>query len=162
MRKTLFLVVIVTLAMLAISPVFAKDRSNIHIGVEFGNPTLVAIFRLNILDLRLGYDFTGIATDNGGNFIYLAADLRIVDSYPISGPLHFFLCAGIFTELVMSDGGGENVFGIRIPVGLSLLLFNDKVELFAEIAPTFGLIPRLEFRNGDFQGWIGFTFALPV
>ena len=146
MRKKLVLALLISVIALAASPVFARSSlSGMRFGVEFGNPSVVGILRFSMIDLKIGYDFTGLANNVGGNFLFIAGDIRVVNNYPLTGPLNFFLCAGAFVELMMREGGGgDNIFGLRLPVGINLLLFNNAVEIFVEIVPTLGIIPALE------------------
>ncbi len=56
--------------------------------------------------------------------------------------------------------GDDTSFGLRVPVGLSLLPFPTfPIEFFAELAPGIGLIPE---TDAEFGAGIGVRFYVPL
>jgi len=52
---------------------------------------------------------------------------------------------GVGGRLRLQDAnGGNSLFGIRVPLGVSLLFSKAPVELFAEVVPILDLIPRTD------------------
>jgi hypothetical protein len=155
MKRVCGIVIVLLLLVLGGSTLFADSR----LGLEFGNPTWVVIWRPAPLDFRLGYDFTGLLSETTGNFFFLSADIRAIDSYRLVDFVHFFLGVGVYTK-VTTGAQVDFELGARIPVGLQTFLFSGQLELFVEIAPTVALLPTLS-ALGDYQGWFGITIPLP-
>ena len=65
-----------------------------------------------------------------------------------AGSFNFTLGVGLFTNVVFYDETEFNL-GLRIPVGVNILLVKDVFEIFFHVAPSFGgdLLPALEFRD---------------
>ncbi len=70
-----------------------------------------------------------------------------------AGSLNFFVGAGFFTKVMFGNDEdfGFNA-GLRIPVGVNLYLAGRFVEIFAQVAPSFGLkiLPTLDFDTPFF------------
>ncbi|HQH26751.1 MAG TPA: hypothetical protein PLP17_05085 [Oligoflexia bacterium] len=64
---------------------------------------------------------------------------------------------GIGPRLTFSDEEHEEdtTFGLRFPIGLSIPLKRDPLEIFAEIAPGMDLAPDAEF---ELEWGVGFRF----
>ncbi len=154
MRK--FRVIFIALILLLVFTAVANARQ-VRIGIEAGNPSLVLIIRPAPFDLKFGYDFTGLATGGGGNFIHLSADIRLIDSYRLIDFLHFFMSVGAYVQIAT---GQEFDVGARVPVGVQAFLLDGNIEIFAEIVPTFGFLPAPSVFQ-VWQGWIGVTLPLP-
>ncbi|MCG8479739.1 MAG: hypothetical protein MI724_11630 [Spirochaetales bacterium] len=61
---------------------------------------------------------------------------------------------------VTNTYGDDTSFGLRVPVGLSLLPFPTfPIEFFAELAPGVGLIPE---TDAEFGAGIGARFYIPL
>jgi hypothetical protein len=81
---------------------------------------------------------------------FIANDYKIIgltfDAVPLSFPFvkgdaasfKFNLGAGIFANTVLSEKFNINC-GLRIPVGFSLFLGKEVLEIFTHIAPSFGV-----------------------
>jgi len=131
-----------------------------RIGIEAGNPSVVLIVRPAPFDFKVGYDFTGIATGGGSNFLHVSADVRLIDSYRLIDFLHIFLSLGAYTQLTFAESTVQLGFGARVPVGLQAFLLNGNIELFLEIVPTFDFYPSLKAFK-QWQGFFGITLPLP-
>ena len=128
-----------------------------RLGLEFGNPSAVIIYRPSNFDFKLGYNFA-----SGSEFLFLSADYRIISGYQLVDFVHFFLGVGGYGAFYSADrGGGDGQIdiGARIPVGLQAFLFGPTVELFLEVAPTVLFFPSIDAFN-EFQGWVGFTILI--
>jgi hypothetical protein len=150
-------VVLVCLALvcLATTSVSAagKGKGSLRLGLEFGEPLAVIIIRPAPFDFKIGYDFA----DNG--WLFLSADYRIVSGFQLIDFLHLFLSAGVYTQIYF-DRDDPVDFGLRVPVGLQVFLINNVLEIFLEVAPTIGFVPRIE-AFPSWQGYIGFTVLIP-
>ena len=156
-KKTRVLALALILIVAASSLVSARQT---RIGIEVGVPSVVLVFRPSPFDFKLGYDFTGLATGGGTNFIHLSADIRLIDSYQLIDFLHLFLSLGAYTQLTIETGALGFEVGARVPVGLQAFLLNGNIEVFFEVVPTFGFFPTLEAFK-QWQGWLGLTLPLP-
>lgn len=153
-RTILFICLLLTAA--ALQSVSAYGYRSSRIGFGVGTPNAVFIYQPAPFDLRGGYDFT-----EGSQFLFLSADWRPAGHIHINGPFHFYFGIGAYAKLY-PEAEAENLFegGTRLPVGLSLLFFENVVELFVEIAPGFDLYPKPAFSADPVQVWAGLTFAM--
>ena len=144
-----------------VSSLYAYSPGSSRLGVGFGLPNYVIIYRPGNFDFKGGYDFT-----EGNEFIYLSGGYRFVNQQPIAGPLHFSLGAGAFGKFTFGNDDSEDdssddvVGGFNIPIGASLLFFDDFAELFVEVAPGFDLYPKPSFTNDPLQMWAGITLRI--
>lgn len=128
-----------------------------RIGLEFGNPGGVLIYRPSAFDFKLGYNFA-----SGSEYIHLSADYRIVSGYQLIDFLHFFFAVGGYGSFYLEDREDDGQFdiGAHIPVGLQAFLIGSTLELFVEVAPTVRFFPSIEAFQA-FHGYIGFTIRIP-
>jgi hypothetical protein len=85
------------------------------------------------------------------NSMYVHADYWIIDkSLEYEYPLDWYL--GLGGALGIS--GGDAFIGVRVPVGL-LYPFEQRWELFGELAPVVGLVPDVGFA---LNGGIGIRY----
>ena len=146
----LFTIVMVLLALGAVGA-SAKGRSNLRLGLEFGNPNAVLIIRPAPFDFKIGYNFAA------PGYLFFSADYRIVNAYQVVDILHFFLGLGAYTNIYFEPT--DFSLGARIPLGLQIFLIDNVVELFLEVAPTVGFLPALT-AFPEWQGFIGFTILI--
>jgi hypothetical protein len=59
---------------------------------------------------------------------------------------------GLGPRFEFRDDGENDMFGIRVPLGLTFLLDSAPLELFAELVPVFELSPN---TDSDLDGGIG-------
>ena len=73
-----------------------------------------------------------------------------------AGSLNFTLGAGLFANMIFDDDLGFDG-GIRVPVGLNMLLGRDVFEIFFHVAPSFGLsfIPSIGLSDAFFPVALG-------
>jgi hypothetical protein len=150
------LVVSFALVLAAAALASADGLRGSRIGLEFGNPGGVLVYRPSNFDFKLGYNFAD------PKYGYLSADYRIISGYQLVDFLHFFLSVGGYGAVYTEDrGGDEGTFdlGAHIPIGLQAFLFGPTVEIFAEVAPTVRFFPSIEAFQ-DFHGYIGFTILI--
>ncbi|MCL2479142.1 MAG: hypothetical protein FWF22_06555, partial [Treponema sp.] len=76
-----------------------------------------------------------------------------------AGSLNFTLGVGLFTNMVFTSDPGITG-GLRIPVGLNLLLGKNVLEIYTHIAPSFGLtlLPDLGLSYPFFPLALGVRF----
>ena len=95
------------------------------------------------------------------DIIGLTLDAQAV-RYPFTdlgaGTLNFTLGIGLFANAVFSDDDTGFDAGLRVPVGLSLMLFRDGLEIFFHVAPSFGIHLLPSFGTSD----PFFPFALGI
>lgn len=122
------------------------------VGIMLGEPTgIVAKYWFNRLwsvDGAFAWSFTQ------GGFFYTHADLlyniyNILESQNFSLPVYVGVGARLlFGGLTLTN----NIFGIRIPVGVNFILRQLPVDLFVEVAPGIDLIPDSNFSFGGGVG----------
>ena len=96
------------------------------------------------------------------NIIGLTFDLQPV-LVPIStfstGTVNFTMGIGLFTNVVFDD---ENTFngGLRIPIGINILLARNAFEIYTHLAPSFGIhfLPSLGLASPFFPLALGARF----
>ena len=102
----------------------------------------------------------------GWGVIFAAGDLRLVDNRQIVGVLHGSLGIGLYGKLYPegrdSDGSVEFDGGTRIPVAASVLLLDDFLEFFVEVAPGIDLYPKAQLSDQPVQLFAGFTIQLDM
>jgi len=68
-----------------------------------------------------------------------------------AGSFNFTLGAGLFATMVFADDRGFNG-GLRIPVGLNILMARKVFEIYGHVAPSFGVhfLPSLKLSSQPF------------
>ena len=127
-----------------------------RVGLGFGLPNAVLVFRPVPWELKAGYDFT-----DGKEYVFGSLDYRFVNSRPIVEDIHFSLGIGGYTKLLLPEDDNATIEGgIRLPVGVQYLLLNDFIELFLQISPGLDFYPKLRFSDQPVQVWLGFTLQV--
>jgi hypothetical protein len=154
------ILVIVFIAVIAATPLFAQfqGRSN-RLGLAAGIPNGVLVYRPAPFDIKAGYDFT-----EGQQYIFIAGDLRLVDNRHMTGILHGSLGIGLYSKLYPEGNEDEEGFtvdaGARIPFALSILLMQDFLEFFVELAPGIDFYPAPRLSSQPLQLFAGLTIQL--
>ena len=162
MKHRRIIVFLVLLTVIAATPAFAQFRGRSdRLGLAFGIPNGVLVYRPAPFDLKFGYDLS-----DGNEYIFAAGDLRLVDNRQIVGVLHGSLGIGLYGKLYPegrdSDGSVEFDGGTRIPVAASVLLLDDFLEFFVEVAPGIDLYPKAQLSDQPVQLFAGFTIQLDI
>ena len=115
-------------------------------------PGALLSFRLDSYPAVFGL---GFSTGGGSFSLGATADWWLYNASLIS-ILSLYVGPGVYLDLNIYDGNVAFGAGVRVPVGLQAWII-EPLELFFEVAPTFGL------KNGDFpafgvQGAVGFRF----
>ena len=156
-RTVLWIVVLVVVA--GVMPLFAQYRGAPNrLGGAFGTPNGVLVYRPAPFDVKIGYDFTA-----GNEYIFLSGDLRLIDNRAIVGVLHGTFGIGLYGKLYPAIDSGDEIdfdWGSRIPVGLSVMLLNNFLEIFVEVAPGIEFYPRLQLSDQPIQIFAGATVEL--
>jgi hypothetical protein len=158
--KRQVVLIMVLFAVVVASPLFAQfqGRSN-RLGLAAGIPNGVLVYRPAPFDIKAGYDFT-----SGNQYVFLAGDVRLIDNRQMVGVLHGSFGIGAYTKLFpegrKSDGDIEFDAGGRVPFALSILLLDNFLEFFVEIAPGIDFYPKPQFSNQPIQVFAGATFLL--
>lgn len=155
-RRIVVVAGVVLATMLSATPLFAQSG---RLGLASGIPNGVLIYRPPSLDFRFGYDFTP-----GQQFVFVSGDWRFIDNRPIVGVLHFSVGVGGYGKFFPQGRKDSDTFnadwGIRVPGSLSVLLFENFLELFLEVAPGIDLYPRAQFSTNLVQFFGGFTLEI--
>lgn len=158
-RRVLILTAL--LAVLMTIPAFAQFRGGpSRLGAALGIPNGVVVFRPSPIDLKFGYDFT-----EGQEFVFLSGDLRLIDNRNLAGVLHASFGIGAYGKFYPggrddSESAAAFDWGARVPVALSVLLLDDFLEFFVEVAPGIDLYPRAQFSSQPIQVFAGMTVQL--
>jgi hypothetical protein len=88
------------------------------------------------------------------NTLGLTADFWFLDPVLSSfgaGSINFFLGGGLYGNLLLVQDGGKSSFsgGVRLPLGLHLLLSRNVFEFFVQAAPSIGLRFYPDFGGAD-------------
>jgi len=140
-----------------------KQREGFGIGVIVGEPTGLSLKKwindTQAIDMGLAWSFSE------NDSLHLHADflLHTIDLLQDSaarGDLPVYVGIGGRLKLKEDNhGNGRNdhddLFGIRMPVGISYLLEDAPVEFFGEIVPVFDVAPDSDF---DLNAAIGARF----
>ena len=132
---------------------FAIERKNFGLGVMAGDPTgITAKFMIDNysgIDAALGWK------TSGDSEFYISSDylFHIYDLVKIPEKI-FPLYFGGGLRFIDRDKK-DNKFGIRIPVGVEYLFFNNSLGAFGELVPILDLTPDTEF---DLEFGIGIRY----
>ncbi|QQO08258.1 hypothetical protein [Breznakiella homolactica] len=105
----------------------------------------------------LNWNFSGST-----NMIGLTADYWILNP-KIAGPLNFLLGGGLYANFLFSSDDFDFNAGIRVPIGVNLLLARNFFEVYGYVAPSCGVRFYPDFGFDDFffpvalgvRFWIG-------
>jgi len=150
----------VLLALVAASPLLAQTRrGSQRLGLAAGIPNGVLVYRPAPFDVKFGYDLT-----EGNQYLFLSGDIRLINNRELVGVLHGSFGVGGFGKLYPEgrdgEGGVDVDGGARIPFALSVLLLDDFVEFFFEIAPGIDFYPKAQLSDQPVQIFAGFTLEL--
>jgi hypothetical protein len=147
--------ILIILILLVLSSALFAQGAGTRLGFGVGEPNMVLIFRPSPFDLKIGYDFT-----EGNEFLFVSGDFRIIDTRWIASIFYVSLGIGGYLRFVDMTEEPSIEGGARIPVALQILLLDDFLEFFVEVAPGFDLFPRAQLAEDPVQYWIGFTLQL--
>ena len=141
MRKLLF----VTASALAAS----GSVSGIGIGIIAGDPTGISLKQwLNdktAVDAGIGWTFSGEDSFHL-HADYLIHNFEILENGKMKGSLPIYYGIGGRYRYEEDDGGGDSVFGVRVPVGISYIFPEAPVDIFFEVVPVLDLFPDTELE----------------
>ena len=160
-RYIVYTLLAATLLGAAATPASAQDDKYFGLGFIIGEPTGIdaKLFLNNTNALEFGAAWS---LDNDEAF-HLQADylwhrynlIKLNNQDEL--PLYF----GIGARMVVRDDddfpgdSGDDIFGIRFPVGLDYLFYNYPFDIFAAIVPILDVAPDSDF---DLEGCIGARF----
>ena len=150
MKRIIFFITFIIVFFISLFSVSA-----LRLGLEVGNPAAVIIIRPSPFDFKIGYNLAGFLGE-GGEFIHVSGDYRIIDSYKLIDFLHVYLGIGAYVQISMGGEESELSAGARIPIGLQAFLLGKTVEIFLEVVPTV-----IDFPWQNPQGFLGFTIKTP-
>jgi hypothetical protein len=153
-RKLVFAMVTGALLAASAGTTLAQDKQ-VGLGFIIGEPTgidfKVFLNKTNALQFALAWSLND---ENDlhiqGDYIwhrYDVVDLNNGDQMP----LYF----GVGGRVVLIEDPGDDVVGIRFPVGLAYIFTDYPFDVFVELVPTLDLAPDTDF---DLEGAIGARF----
>ena len=130
-------------SLLSISAQASESWSGLGIGIIAGSPTGVTFknWTSETTAIDLSAEWTTSSNDQFHiHADHLIHDFNMIKADGIAGSLALYYGYGGVIKL--NEGKKKDtVLGIRVPVGLSLLLNKQPVELFIEVAPTLEVVP---------------------
>jgi hypothetical protein len=130
-----------------------KGKDGIGVGVMVGEPTGLSLKKWieasHALDAGVAWSFSENASLHfHGDYLFHRFDILSIPELSGALPIHYGL--GFRIKLKESNQGrGRNnddaMIGVRIPVGVSYLLPDVPIDVFAEIVPVFDVAPKSEF-----------------
>lgn len=128
----------------------AQSQPRIGVGLILGEPTgLSAKYWLSdahAIDAAAAWSFDeNDAFQLHGDYLWHRYEWLMPKNIRGTLPVYF----GIGARLKLQDEGGpgdrhnqdENIFGIRVPLGVNYLPYNGPFDLFAELVPILNLAP---------------------
>jgi hypothetical protein len=151
--KRILMTIMVT-AVWAATNTFAQG--NLGIGAMAGEPTGLSLKNwftdIHAADAGIGWSFT----ENDSFHLHADYLFHNYSLLPLAGgdKMPVYVGAGLRFKAKDSDGSGENedddMWGVRVPLGVSYLFNDYPIDLFAEIVPVFDFTPDDEFSlNGS-------------
>ena len=151
MRKKIA-VLLVLFVLISLLPICASAQEK-RIGLGLGKPTTVLMFSYDPWVAKLAYDFK-----KGNQFLFLAGSYTLINSRPVAGPFTASLGVGGFARFDFD--GGDNSFGVNIPLSIEIPMLDDFVEIFLEFDPGLDLLPKPKLSWNSTCIWLGATIRL--
>ncbi|MCL2793272.1 MAG: hypothetical protein FWD87_09295 [Spirochaetaceae bacterium] len=158
MNKRITIVIFVLLFSIIIpqSNVFARGwRGDTRLGLGFGMPNTVLIFRTGPYDIKVGYDFT-----SGSEYFFLNGSYMAVNSRPLNHIFSASLGLGLFCKIFFGDQEDRFMGGVNVPVSAEIFFIDNFLQFFATVAPGLELYPKPMFTTKAMSWWLGFTIML--
>ncbi|MCL2043250.1 MAG: hypothetical protein FWG89_03825 [Treponema sp.] len=120
---------------------------NVNTGNVFASGAALLISPSNMTHIAINWYLGKEKTSSIGLTLDLVP-LTLPLSTFTAGSVNLTLGVGIFSNVVFTDDPGINL-GVRIPVGVNILLGKDMFEVFFHVAPSFGadFLPALDFTD---------------
>lgn len=123
--------------------------SGIGVGIMAGDPTGISIKSWindkTAIDGGVGWSFSGEDSFQM-HADYLFHNFEILETATMEGSLPLYYGIGGRYRYEEDDGGGDSVFGVRVPIGVSYIFPESPIDVFAEIVPILDLIPDTEIE----------------
>ncbi len=145
----------IAVLLLAATSANALEQDDFGIGVIVGEPTGLSLKYW--LDGERAIDAAAAESFSENDSFQLHGDYLIHD-YDLFGAddLPFYYGLGARLKLKDSDGSGRNrrhdIFGIRIPLGVTYIFDDAPIDLFFELVPVLDLSPEVELDIGAAVG----------
>jgi len=137
--------------MLVVTSANARTQDTFGLGVILGEPTGLSLKYW--LDADRAIDGGAALSYSENDSFQLHGDYLIHD-YDLfnADDLPFYYGLGARLKFKDDDGGGRNrhheIFGIRIPLGITYLFEDAPLDLFFELVPVLDLSPEVELDIG--------------
>lgn len=138
----------------------AAQEKGFGIGVILGDPTGInvklCLTKKNAVSLAAGYDMRG---DGYLNFHadYLYHTKYFASSKAVKIPFFFGVGGRLVLEDDEGDDEGDNMVGIRIPIGVDFMIRKAPLDVFIEVVPIMNVIPETDF---DIEAGVGIRFFI--
>lgn len=150
--KNIFIAAILFLSWTILPHSIFADQGDIGVGLIVGEPTGLSmkIWTSNehAVDLAAAWSFS----DNDSfqfHGDYLVHRFNIFENQNMKGKLPIYYGIGARLKLEDEDDNGrnndDNLFGIRVPIGISYIFAQEPIDLFAEIVPVMDIAPDTDF-----------------
>ena len=146
--KTLVLTIILSVAaMVNVHSLGLGAQFNLNAGKVFAPGAALLVSPTRMTHIAFNW-YVGEENTSSIGLTLDLVPLKLPLSSFAAGSLNFTLGVGLFTNVVFLDDTEFNI-GLRIPVGINVMLVNNVLEVFFHVAPSFGgdLLPSLEFRD---------------
>ncbi len=153
-RKLVFAMVAVVVLTASVAPTVAQDKK-VGLGFIVGEPTGIDfkmfLNRTNALEFAMAWSLSG-ANDLRiqGDYLWHKYDVISLDNGD-EMPLFF----GVGGRVVLIEDPGDDVVGIRFPVGLDYIFTDYPFDIFFELVPILDVAPDSDF---DLEGALGARF----
>jgi len=150
MKKSIISVVI---ALVPCSAFPAAAFDGIGVGAIVGEPTGISVKKW--LSPTRAVDFAAAWSFSENDSLqlhgdYLFHDFSLLQPQGITGRMPLYVGLGLRMKLKDSNNPGgrnehDNLFGVRVPLGVNYLFADAPVDLFAELAPILDVAPDSNF-----------------
>jgi len=154
-KEEMKLKLVMAVLLLAAASANAAPQEDFGIGLIVGEPTGLSLKYW--LDDERAIDAAAAESFSENDSFQLHGDYLIHD-YDLFGAdeLPFYCGLGARLKLKDDDGSGRNrrhdIFGIRIPLGITYIFEDAAVDLFFELVPVLDLSPEVELDIGAAAG----------
>lgn len=165
--KRLMLAALLTFSIVALGTAHAGPKKGLGIGIIIGEPTGLSLKKWISNDRAIDGGIAWSFSENDSMHLhadYLIHRFDLFASPDVKGrlPLYYGLGARIKLKEGNDEKGREKkkndddvLMGIRVPFGISYLLTDTPIDLFAEIVPVLNVFPATDF---DFNVSFGARF----
>ena len=151
--KRLRTVAILAFSVAALSTAHAQPKDGLGIGIIIGEPTGLSLKKWIGNDRAIDAGIAWSFSENESLHLhadYLFHRFDLLSGPDVKGRLPLYFGLGARIKLKAGDNGrGRNeddaLVGVRVPLGISYLLADAPIDLFAEVVPILDIAPNTDF-----------------